>query len=108
MLITAAISSLKVREDLGQITIFERIKNLRKLLKEELSKLNLELLDQRGKNFQSGIISFKHQNAENIYKDLLRNNVTTAIREGILRVSPHFYNNEDDINLFVKKLYKLL
>jgi cysteine desulfurase / selenocysteine lyase len=106
MLINAAIASLKFRNEVGVENIHNRIKSLRESLKVNLTKLNLEILDHNEKNFQSGIISFRHKSAGKLYKDLMSMGITIAIREGTLRVSPHFYNNENDIDCFIEKLKK--
>lgn len=41
---------------------------------------------------------------EMIYWNLFEANVVCTVRGGAVRISSHFYNNESDINDFVKAL----
>jgi cysteine desulfurase/selenocysteine lyase len=46
----------------------------------------------------SGIISFKTDKSQIIFDTLLKENIIGAVREGIVRFSPHFYNNREEID----------
>lgn len=46
----------------------------------------------------SGIVSFKSDNSQIIFESLLKENIVGAVRQGIVRFSPHFYNTIDEIN----------
>ncbi len=46
----------------------------------------------------SGIVSFRHDNSQNIFKELTAKNIHCAVREGYVRFSPHFYNNKEEID----------
>ncbi len=48
------------------------------------------------KNY-SGIVSFKHNNAKQIFDELENRKIFGAVREGMIRFSPHFYNTEEEI-----------
>lgn len=45
----------------------------------------------------SGIVSFRSSKAQEIFNELEKRNVTAAVREGIVRFSPHFYNTREEI-----------
>jgi len=56
---------------------------------------------------RSSILSFTCDNPEHVYKQLNDNRIVTSYREGAIRVSPHFYNNLDDIELLIEVLRKI-
>jgi len=60
------------------------------------------------KNFSkknlAGIISFKSEDAGDIFNYLQTKNIVLAVREGIVRLSPHFYNTKDEIDKVVAEL----
>lgn len=61
-------------------------------------------LADEGREYLSGIVSFKHAKAGTIFDSLLRKNIVTSLREGIIRFAPHFYNTTDDIDKVIDVL----
>jgi cysteine desulfurase / selenocysteine lyase len=57
---------------------------------------------------RAGIVSFKHDDAQKIFEQLQEKRIYAAVREGMLRISPHFYNTKDEIDRFIEELKKLL
>jgi selenocysteine lyase/cysteine desulfurase len=51
-----------------------------------------------GRENLSGIISFRSDKAQEIFSGLEKENVVGAVREGIIRFAPHFYNNREEID----------
>ncbi len=70
------------------------------LVKEDIHPV---LNDYSSQNL-SGIVTIKHDNAERIFKELSAQKIHLSLREGLLRFSPHFYNNRDDINRVILAL----
>jgi len=68
------------------------------------------LLADRDRHYDSPIVTaqFEGKDARNISRDLQARNVLVAARHGNLRVSPHFYNDEDDLERFEKELRPVL
>ncbi|MCH7773904.1 MAG: hypothetical protein IH784_05800 [Bacteroidetes bacterium] len=64
----------------------------------------IPILKNFSKKNLAGIISFKREDAENIFNYLQTKNIVTAVREGIVRLSPHFYNTKDEIDKVVAEL----
>ena len=55
---------------------------------------------------RSSILSFACDDAEKVYRSLIDKRIITSFREGAIRVSPHLYNNMDDIDLLIDALKK--
>ncbi len=59
----------------------------------------LVLLSRAAPALQSAIVTFKHHSVENrsLFKHLNENNVICAMRGPGIRLSPHFYNDDEEI-----------
>lgn len=56
----------------------------------------------------SGIVSFSSTKAEELFGELQKRNITAAVREGIVRFSPHFYNTREEIDSVVSVLKEIV
>lgn len=64
------------------------------------------ILDGKNRNELSGIVSVKIDNSETQFEKLKENKVHCALREGIIRFAPHFYNTKDELEKIVEILKK--
>lgn len=46
----------------------------------------------------SGIVSFRHPDSEGLFNWLTERKILVSLREGLIRLSPHFYNTEEDLD----------
>ncbi len=98
-------ASLKLFRDFGFKEVEEKVISNSVYLINELQRIEISsFLSGLDKQFLSGIVSFKHPNAYSILEVLKEKNIEIAVREGVVRISPHFYNNEDDINKLIDTL----
>lgn len=58
------------------------------------------------REYLSGIVSFTCRNPKTFYEALFNNKVECALREGIVRLSPHFYNTKEEIDTVIDILKK--
>ncbi len=56
---------------------------------------------------RAGIVSFRHDKAQKIFEELEKKRIFTAVREGMLRISPHFYNTKDEIDSLIDEMKKI-
>lgn len=99
-----AAAALKMILDAGIAEIENRIINLTDCLIERLKDLNLKLQTPEDKECRSGIVNFRIDNPEKIVEQMHERNIVVSARANGVRVSPHFYNTEDDISRFVENL----
>jgi cysteine desulfurase / selenocysteine lyase len=93
---------LKILKQFG----YEKIENsiidntlfLRNQLKTEGIKLYPDNLEEK---YFSGIVTFKHPDAEGLFNWLSDRKIFTSMREGMIRLSPHFYNTAEEIESVV-------
>ncbi|MDE3057694.1 MAG: aminotransferase class V-fold PLP-dependent enzyme [Bacteroidota bacterium] len=55
------------------------------------------LVTSRDKNERAGIVTFRCENADELFAFLKKEHITVSVREGMIRVSPHFYNSSEDV-----------
>ncbi|MHB8905142.1 MAG: aminotransferase class V-fold PLP-dependent enzyme [Melioribacteraceae bacterium] len=76
---------------------------------EKLSQIGIKtILEKVTEKNRAGIITFKHEDAKRIYDELEKRKIYSAVREGMIRFSPHFYNTNEEIEKVVKELGKII
>jgi len=109
------IFGLKASTDLllevGNSNTEKHLFSLGDYLIESLQKIDLIYNGSYELHERSGIYSFNYKDEEklkNLHKHLLDNNIVVSYRNGALRVSPHFYNDNADIEKFIDACKKYL
>lgn len=106
--IAALEASLYLMEEVGKEEIENFIIDNSLYLYELLKKKNYELLLKEVKPKQiGGIVSFKVNNPKYIFEELLKDKINIALRENVLRISPHFYNTKSEIEIVVNRINEL-
>lgn len=103
--IIALDASLNFFEKFGFSKIEKQIIDNSTYLAELLIKKGYKpLLESISKKNIAGIVSFTHGNAKMIIDKLEMNNTICTTREGVIRISPHFYNTKDELNDLVAEI----
>lgn len=93
---------LKKLEEFGFMRIENRVIDNTLFLREKLRKNGLHLYPhQLEEKYFSGIVTFKHSDAQGLFNWLSERKIVTSLREGMIRLSPHFYNDEIDVEKVV-------
>ena len=93
----AALSTLI---EFGLPAIESRVRGLTRLLIDRFSEIpGVDIFTPTDDDQHAGIVTIRPGNADAavVFKRLLKRNVTVALREGMLRFSPHFYNTDQEI-----------
>ncbi|MCY2951234.1 MAG: aminotransferase class V-fold PLP-dependent enzyme [Planctomycetota bacterium] len=97
-------ASIELLTEVGLERVAERVKLLTERVIEGVRRKGYQVVSPRGQGEWSGIVSFvssKHDHKE-IWKRLRKEErIEIAVREGRLRVSPHFYNTEEQVERLV-------
>ncbi len=100
-------TSLKMLKDFGYNRIEERVISNTKYLRKRLNGIGIDcLIDEVEEKYFSGITSFKTDNIEELYKYLEDEKIVCSLREGYIRLSPHFYNTFEDIDRVISAINK--
>jgi len=93
-------TALELIEEFGIENIRERTREITDYLVEGLRYRGLRVHSPRGEEEWSGIVSCTHPQAasDELCRALLRENITTVVRGGMLRISPAYYNTEAQID----------
>ena len=99
-------ASMEVLLEVGIPNIEKHILQLTDHLCEELLRKGYDVYSSRKEGEKSGIVLFSSEkhSAEELYRRLLEKNIVTSVRYGRVRVSPHFHNTPDQIDLLLQTL----
>jgi cysteine desulfurase / selenocysteine lyase len=82
----------------GIDNIENRVMNLGDCIIAELNRRNIKIYSSTISEERSGNVSFTlKKNVDLLYSFMMENKVKLTVRDGLVRLSPHFYNNEDEI-----------
>ncbi|MDQ7792923.1 MAG: aminotransferase class V-fold PLP-dependent enzyme [bacterium] len=98
--------SLKLFEEVGMDCIEERVLMLTDQLCDGLRSGGYRLLSHRSPAEKSGTVSFRSDthSSEDVFVRLKEAKIITSLREGAIRVAPHFYNTPEEIERFLAAL----
>lgn len=110
--IVALKAAIKYTSKIGIKQIEKRILGLANYLIDKLVNIDIEILSPVAeKKYRSGIIVFKpkKENPSQIVMKLQKmNQIIVSARGKGIRISPHFYNNEEDIDNLISALVNIL
>ena len=82
----------------GIDNIEKRVISVGNYIIAELNRRNIKIYSSTLLNERSGNISFiLDKDVSKLYSFMLENKVKLTVRDGLVRFSPHFYNNEDEV-----------
>ena len=82
------------------------LRNTEQLMTELLRIDGIRLNSRTAPARRSGIVSFRHETIASgtLYQGLRERGISCALREGGVRVSPHFYQGESELAVFLDAL----
>jgi cysteine desulfurase/selenocysteine lyase len=101
-------ASLEFMQTVGWDKVYDQVLKLSLMTQERLAKLGLQLFTPRGN--RSGLATAFIQGGvgKKIGNALEEKKIIIKSRPGYIRVDPHFYNTEEEIDIFIEELKKLL
>ncbi len=96
--------SLKLLLEIGVPVIEKRLKSLLDPLIYELHRKGVEIASLLIPEHRSTILSFRVKNWKKIIEMLGKKKIIVSSREGLIRVSPHIFNTESDIDKLILAL----
>ncbi len=102
--VVAASATLGMMLEIGTRTIEDKVLANTEYLVSGLQEAGYRLFTDTRAEHRSGIVSFYHDRAEALHEFLKKQDITVSLREGKIRLSPHFYNNEEDFDRCLKAI----
>lgn len=87
--------------EVGLPLVEERILTLTDRLIDGLQERKLKVISPPDRQDRAGIVSFAIDDSAAVFERLKSRKVFIALREGFLRVAPHFYNTPEDMDRFL-------
>jgi selenocysteine lyase/cysteine desulfurase len=100
----AAEAGLQILEDIGLPAIEHRIGELTAAIISEAKKAGYALVVPEDPERHGALITLRTHDEDALVEILDNQGIITSSRSGNLRISPHFYNNEDDIDFLFRAL----
>ena len=99
--------SLKVLLGFGIANIEQRVRHLLSRLRQKVKAAGFEILTPAESGLNGGILTIRKPGADMaaLQERLTSERFICARREGWLRIAPHFYNTEEEIDRFVQLLH---
>lgn len=104
--------SLRMLLDVGIDAIERRVLDLTDRLTEGLHRFGVDVVSPRERELRGGIVNFEISKPEEVSARLFEKGIWISPRSqagiGGVRVSPHFYNTEDEIDAFLGELHRVI
>ncbi|MCX8071344.1 MAG: aminotransferase class V-fold PLP-dependent enzyme [Candidatus Binatia bacterium] len=99
-------SAVELLLEVGREEVWRRIRAVTDRLVDGLHPLGAEILSPLGEHQRSGIIVFRlpGRSSEGLTQRLDKRGFIVRVRNGGIRVAPHFYNTTNDIDRFLEAL----
>jgi selenocysteine lyase/cysteine desulfurase len=107
--VPAAIAALQLFFEVGIANIYEHLRGLTSIFIHGLKTQGFHLFTNEVPEVRSGIVTFYPENRSQtlpLFEYLTQKGVKLSLRENMLRISPHFYNNSADIYQTLELLKK--
>lgn len=97
--------SIALLQAVGLDNIWDRILSLRDRLTEGLKQnTSVQVRSAHEHTFRSGIVNVACRDPDSVAERLLKHGIAISVRGGGLRISPHFYNTEEEIDKLLSEL----
>jgi selenocysteine lyase/cysteine desulfurase len=102
-------ASLRMIEEIGVQRIEQRVLHLAASLRTELAGLGAEFYQPKGECLPSQIVtaSLPGVDSAELALKLAEQNINISARRAYLRISPHFYNNDEDLAVLIAAIRKI-
>jgi len=94
-------AALELLIEVGVEKAYAHVLALNDLLYEGLKERNVRIASPMGPKERSGILSFiPSSDPKSLYNFLTEEMIRVSLRDHMIRLSPHFYNNREDVDRF--------
>jgi selenocysteine lyase/cysteine desulfurase len=102
----ATLAGIKLIQSLGPERIQHEIREVTGAIKEGVMRRGFNLVSPVDPAKHSALITVRSHKVDLLVKWLAAENIIVSSRDSNLRISPHFYNNQEDVNHLLDALTK--
>lgn len=102
----ACLAGIRYLKAIGLNEVYQQVAHLTKLIATETSQRNWKLVTPSAADCHGAMMAIASSDAPLLVNRLAAENIVVSERDNNLRVSPHFYNNDEDIGRLVAALEK--
>jgi selenocysteine lyase/cysteine desulfurase len=90
--------ALQLFQELGFDHVADMVRHNATYTYHSAKDFGFEIVTPAEESMRAGIVTFRHNEAEEVQKFLLQRRMVVSARVGHIRVSPHCYNSESEID----------
>ncbi|CAN5398119.1 aminotransferase class V-fold PLP-dependent enzyme [soil metagenome] len=102
----AALAGIKLLQTVGVEQIQAEVRQLTSALKAGVMRRGFNLVSPVDPNKHGALITLRSHKVDLLVKWMAEDGIIVSSRDGNLRISPHFYNNLDDVDRLIDSLTK--
>ena len=105
---SALLASVNLLQSVGKEAVQHRVLEISALARNGIAGLGYRIISPDASDMASGIIAFRHKHLPNqtVFEALSAQKIRTAVRGGNVRVSPHVYSDQSDLDALFAALPK--
>ncbi len=106
--ITGYHGALRLFNEFGFDNVEARVRSNATWAWQRAMSMGFEVITPEDPVHRAGIVTFRHDQADRLQKELQNRGITVSTRVGHLRVSPHFYNTTEEIDAMFDAIAKAI
>ena len=95
---------LKLFLEIGMDKVESQIFEITDYFIGKINDLRFEIITPKEREKRAGIVSFRRKDKDSmeLFMKLKQKNIVCSLREGYIRISPHFYNTTEELDQLIK------
>ena len=95
---------LKLFHEIGLAKVESQVLDITDYFLSKINDLRFEIITPKARDKRAGIVSFRRKDKDSmeLFMKLKQKKIVCSLREGYIRISPHFYNTIEELDHLIK------